>query len=122
MNKEKDGSPSAERQQLCEVYSNQFYLGWTGGDLRLLFRQLVAVPEDTGAPHQGSLGEWPTKQIKLLVEDRAAVTMSWPYAKILMVMLEGLVKQYEELNGEIKHPMCPGAEFPAQSSPPDRAN
>jgi hypothetical protein len=37
-----------------------------------------------------------------VVEERAAITFSWPQAKQLRDIFAGLVASYEEANGEIK--------------------
>ena len=39
------------------MYTNQFYLGWNGHDIRLLFRQII-VTQAYAAPGAGKLGEW----------------------------------------------------------------
>jgi hypothetical protein len=40
--------------------------------------------------------------------ERAAITLSWHQAKNLIDMLNGVVKNYEEINGELKTPKLPG--------------
>lgn len=115
MNNNQDGSPS-ERQQPCEVYSNQIALFFSAHDLRILFRQVIVGPVDRKGP-DGQPGEWSNQQTKALTEDRAAVTISWLHAKCLAQMLAESVRGYEKVNGEIQQPACPGAEpEPAGSS------
>jgi hypothetical protein len=121
MNKNQDGSPSTERQQPCEVYSNQFSIGWTSRDIRIQFRHLIIAAGDPVAA-AGRPGGWSNESTKLLVEDRAAVTTSWYDAKILAGMLTEAVNGFEAANGEIKQPICPGAQPGPQSSPQDFTN
>lgn len=121
MNKNQDGSPSTERQQPCEVYSNLFSLGWTGRDVRIAFSQLIVV-SDGPAATDGKLGGWSNQRTKLLAEERAAVTTTWSDLKILVGMLTEAVQGFEAANGEIKQPVCPGAEVPAQSNSRDFTN
>jgi hypothetical protein len=121
MNKERDGSPSTERQQPCEVYSNLFSLGWTGRDVRIVFSQLIVASDDPKAT-DGKLGGWSNQRTKLLAEERAAVTTSWSDLKILAGMLAEAVNGFEAANGEIKQPICPGAQPGPESTPKDRSN
>jgi Protein of unknown function (DUF3467) len=69
-----------------EVYTNFIYANWGPFDVRLRFGQLVPGPQAS---------PW-------VIEERAAVTMAWPHAKILRDLLIDLVKRYEDTNGEIK--------------------
>jgi hypothetical protein len=122
MNKEPDGSPSTERQQQpCEVYSNLFSLGWTGRDVRIVFSQLIVAAVGPAAT-DGKLGGWSNQRTKVVAEERAAVTTSWSDLKILAGMLADAVNGFEAANGEIKQPVCPGAEVPAQSNSRDFTN
>jgi hypothetical protein len=121
MDKEKNGSHSAEAAGCSEVYSNQFSLGWTGRDIRILFSQLIVAPDDPAAV-AGERGGWSNQRVKLLAEDRAAVTTSWSDAKVLAGMLVEAIERFETLNGVIVQPMCPGAEPGPPSSPPHGSN
>ena len=76
-----------------EAYSNVVNMNWTLYDVRLRFAELIQVPDDE-AP------TW-TNQHGVLLE-RAAVTIPWHQAKILRDMLDGLIKNYEEVNGELR--------------------
>jgi hypothetical protein len=121
MNKNQDDSPSTERQRPCEVYSNQFSLGWTARDLRIQFRQLIVTAGDPVVAAERP-GGWSNEVTKLLAEERAAVTTSWSDAKVLAGMLTEAVQRFEAANGEIKQPVCPGAEPGPQSSRQDFTN
>jgi hypothetical protein len=121
MNKNQDGSSSTERQQPCEVYSNLFSMGWTGRDVRIVFSHLI-VALDAAAATDGKLGGWSNQRTKVLSEERAAVTTSWSDLKILSGMLAEAITSFEAANGEIKQPICPGAQPGPQSSPQNFTN
>lgn len=76
---------------IYEVYSNYVHLNWTLFDVRIRLGQLVPHPKDTD----------PTKLIRFVVEERAAVTLAWPEAKAVAQLLQGLVSSYEKTNGDI---------------------
>jgi hypothetical protein len=78
--KPKDGAP--------EIYCNYLHAGWTLFDVRLVMGQLVPLSDDLDS--------------QFVAEQRAAVTMAWPEAKVLRDMLSDLVARFEEVNGEIK--------------------
>ena len=73
---------------IFEIYSNLIDANWTLYDIRLRFAQIVPNPI-------GSETQW-------RADERAAVTFSWPQAKVLRDILIDLVKKFEETNGEIK--------------------
>ena len=50
----------------------------------------------------GELVPDPTGEQMFLADERAAVTFSWPEAKVLANTLTQLVASYERTNGEIK--------------------
>lgn len=75
------------RFPIPEIYTNYLHTSWSLEDVRLLFGQLK--------PQYGDVKTF-------LVEERGAVTMSWPQAKHLALTLSALVRKYEEANGEIK--------------------
>ena len=69
-----------------EIYSNYLHASWTLFDVRVQLGQLVPArdrPKD------------------FVVEEKAAVTISWSQAKNLRDLLADLVASYEETNGEI---------------------
>jgi len=79
---------------LPDVFSSHFHLNWSSTDVRILFGQLK--------PQYGHSDTF-------MIEERAAVTMSWVTAKRLLLMLGAVVGKYEEVNGEIVQPKLPDA-------------
>ncbi len=77
---------------VCEIYSNFLDVHWTRYDIRLKFAQVLPGRRPN---------TWATEQ-------RAAVTLAWPEAKVLRDLLVGLIDKYEKLNGELKIPELPG--------------
>jgi len=75
------------------TYANVVNMDWTLYDVRLRFAELMQVPND----------DYPTwkNQHGILLE-RAAVTMPWHQAKVLRNLLDGVIKNYETINGELK--------------------
>jgi hypothetical protein len=69
------------------TYANQVNLTWTAFDIQVHFAELLKVTPD---------------RRKLIVEERAVVTMAWAEAKQLMLFMQQAVSQYESLNGELK--------------------
>jgi|SRR5580692_5800907 hypothetical protein len=78
--KRKEGTP--------DIYCNYVNASWTLYDVRVVLGQLV--PVDNGE-HAG-----------FVVEERGAVTVAWPEAKVLRDALIDLIARYEKTNGEIK--------------------
>jgi hypothetical protein len=76
-----------------EAYSNVVNMNWTLYDVRLRFAELLQVP-DEDRPN------WENQHGVLL--ERVAVTMPWHQAKSLRDLLDGVLKNYEEINGELK--------------------
>src|SRR4051794_1847215 len=85
----KDGTAS--------VYGNHIVLDWTISDLHIRIGELSVNPLYRTAPDQKTLR----------LEERAFVTVTWGTAKYLMGELQGAIKRYEELNGEITVPKLP---------------
>jgi hypothetical protein len=85
--KRKEGTP--------EIYSNYVNASWTLFDVRIVLGQLVPLNSGGGA--------------EFVVEERAAITVAWPEAKILRDALTDLVARYEKVNGEIKPLKLPPA-------------
>ena|SRR5258708_40265884 len=75
---------------IFRTYTNHHMIGWTGYDVRLVFGELVEVTDD-----------------KLIIEQTAHITMSWPQAKVLLASLQDLIGKYEKLNGSIIPPTIP---------------
>lgn len=72
---------------LFTTYTNNIRLGWTHSDIRMLFGEIVdATPE------------------KIIVEERAQITISYFQAKLLMLLLAQAIAQHESQFGEIKIP------------------
>ena len=69
------------------TYANDTKLAWTHYDVRMVFGEIVDTLED-----------------KIIVEQRAQVTISYMHAKLLMVMLNQAITQYESIFGELKLP------------------
>src|SRR6266851_980479 len=73
---------------VCEVYSNFIDANWSLFDVRLRFGQIVPAPIGSDHPFDA--------------EERAAITIAWPEAKILRDIMIDVVRRFEETNGEIK--------------------
>jgi hypothetical protein len=84
---------------VLEAYSNVINMNWTLYDVRLRFSELIQVG-DADRP------TWENQHGILL--ERAAVTMPWHQAKYLRDMLDGVIKNFEALNGELKPIKLPG--------------
>ena len=78
------------KESIPEVYGNFFHATWTLVDVRVRVGELV--PDLSN----------PSDKKAFLVDERAAVTVSWPQAKVLAGTLTKLVASYEQVNGEIK--------------------
>jgi hypothetical protein len=78
---------------VIEAYANVVNLNWTLYDVRIRFAELIQVPDDDRPNWENQHG---------IVLERAAVTIPWHQAKALSVLLSGIVKHYEEINGELK--------------------
>jgi hypothetical protein len=85
---------------IFEGYSNVVNMNWTLYDVRLRFGELIQVPDDDRPTWENQHG---------IALERAAITIPWHQAKILRNMLDGVVKNYEELNGELKDIKLPAA-------------
>jgi hypothetical protein len=76
-----------------EAYSNVVNMNWTPYDVRMRFAELLQVPDDDRPTWENQHG---------IVLERVAVTIPWHQARLLRDMLDGLIKNYEQLNGELK--------------------
>jgi hypothetical protein len=76
-----------------EVYANVVNMNWTLTDVRLRFAQLLQVADDNRPTWENQHG---------ILLERAAITIPWFQAKILRDNLDGLIKNYEAVNGELK--------------------
>jgi hypothetical protein len=86
-----------------ETYANVVNMNWTLTDVRLRFSQLIQVPDDDRP-------NWENQHNVVL--ERAAISVPWIQAKILHDMLAGVIRNYEELNGELKVAKLPGRPEP----------
>jgi hypothetical protein len=75
-----------------ETYSNVVNMNWTLYDVRIRFAELIQVPDDDHPTWENQHG---------IMLERAAVTMPWHQAKYLRDILDGLIKNYEEINGPL---------------------
>lgn len=76
-----------------EAYSNVVNINWTLYDVRLRFSELIQVPDDERPTWENQHG---------VILERAAITLPWHQAKHLRDLLGGLIKSYEDSNGELK--------------------
>jgi Protein of unknown function (DUF3467) len=79
---------------MFETYSNVVNLNWTLHDVRFRFAELKQQAK------ADSRGTWKDQEPVIL--ERVAVTMPWYQAKYLHQMLGDLIRNYEELNGELR--------------------
>lgn len=77
---------------VMDVYANMMHTTWTKDNVRIRLGQVINSPE-TPNPGPGFKG---------ITEERAAVTLSWRFAKIARNELMRAVEKYENANGEIK--------------------
>jgi hypothetical protein len=75
------------------TYSNVVNMDWTLYDVRLRFAELVQVVND-------DLPTW-NNQHSIMLE-KAFITLPWHQAKNLRNMLNTVVSNYEDVNGELK--------------------
>jgi len=76
-----------------ETYANVVNMNWTPHDVRLRFAELIQVANEDRPNWVNQHG---------VIMERAAVTLPWHQAKILRDLLDGVIKSYEEINGELK--------------------
>jgi hypothetical protein len=86
-----------------DAYSNAVQLNWTPNDVTLRFGQLIQVPN----PESPKWGD----QYGTLLE-RAAITLPWHQAKLLRDMLDSIIGNYEQINGELKPLKLPAPPVP----------
>jgi hypothetical protein len=78
------------REDSAQIYSNMFFLNWSIVDVRIRFGEMIPI----GTSPEGS-------KVEYVVEENAAVTMSWAQVKALRDSLNDAVTRYENTNGEI---------------------
>lgn len=87
-------TPLEEPQDgVVEAYANVVNMNWTFYDVRLRFAELIQVPDEDRPTWENQHG---------VLLERVAVTIPWHQAKLLRNLLDGVVKNYEEINGELK--------------------
>jgi hypothetical protein len=85
---------------IYETYANVVNANWTFDDIRLRFAELIQVPDEDRPNWQNQHG---------VVMERAAITLPWRQAKLLRDLLDGVIKNYEKINGELKPLKLPAA-------------
>jgi hypothetical protein len=86
----------APEEGVFYAYGNIVNLNWTLTDVQIRFAELIQVPNDDSPT-------WENQHAILL--ERVSVTIPWYQAKVLHNMLTGILRNYEELNGELKQPL-----------------
>jgi len=76
-----------------QAYAKVVNLNWTLTDVRIRFSELMQVPDEDRPNWENQHG---------IPLERASLTIPWLQAKSLRDMLDGLIKNYEEINGELK--------------------
>jgi hypothetical protein len=76
-----------------EAYANVVNMNWTLYDVRIRFAELIQVPDEERPTWENSHG---------ILLERAAITLPWHQAKTLRNILESIIRNYEEINGELK--------------------
>jgi len=79
------------RDDSAEVYTNQYYIDWSISDVRIRFGQMIP----TDRLENGKVG--------FVVEEQAAVTMTWAQVKALRDSLNDAVGRYERANGPLEY-------------------
>jgi hypothetical protein len=82
-----------------EAYSNVVNMNWTLHDIRLRFAELIQVPDSDRPTWENQHG---------VILERVAVTLPWHQAKYLRDLLDGVIKNYEEINGALAPIKLPG--------------
>jgi hypothetical protein len=78
---------------ITEIYCNYYNINWSLFDVRIRLAQLIPTADANTA------GAGPIKHV---AQERAALTMAWPEAKLLRDALSDAVEKYERVNGELK--------------------
>jgi hypothetical protein len=78
--------PPRDGHHVPEIYANYMTTSWSMYDIRARLGQLVPS------------GDGPRD---FVVEERAAITLTWQHAKQIATILSRLVADYERANGEI---------------------
>jgi hypothetical protein len=81
-------------------YANVVNLDWTLYDVRIRFGELMQVLNDENPSWINQHG---------VVLEKAAIRVPWHQAKNLCLLLTAVIKNYEEINGELKQIKLPAA-------------
>jgi hypothetical protein len=82
------------------AYSNVVNMTWNLTDVRIRFGELLNVPNE-------DMPTWDNQHSIIL--ERVSVAIPWYQAKLLSNLLAGVLKNYEEINGELKAIKLPAA-------------
>jgi hypothetical protein len=81
-------------------YANTVNLDWTLYDVRIRFGELMQVLNEDNPSWVNQHG---------VVLEKAAIRIPWHQAKNLCLLLSGVIRNYEEINGELKQIKLPAA-------------
>jgi len=87
------------------AYANLINMNWTLTDVRIRFAELLQVPDENNQTWDNQRG---------ILLERASITIPWIQAKALRNMLEGVIANYEAINGELKPVKLPAAPKPSK--------
>jgi hypothetical protein len=107
--KKKKAPATGEAESPLETYSNQASLMWRHDDIRIAFGQSIPSKGNPFVPKGPTQGAVQLQQVRLSLEERVAVTMSWAHAKFVHQLLGDAIKRFEDLNGEIRQNVVPPA-------------
>jgi Protein of unknown function (DUF3467) len=82
------------------AYANLVNMNWTQTDVRIRFGELLQVPDEDNPTWDHQRG---------ILLERASITIPWIQAKVLRDMLDGVIRNYETLNGELRQAKLPAA-------------
>ena len=105
--KKKNSRDSGESDSPIEAYANLVSLMGRHDDVRIAFGQSIPAKGDPFVPKGPPQGSVQRQQVRLSVKESVAVTMSWQQAKVVRDLLGDAIKQFEDLNGEIKQNITP---------------
>lgn len=81
------------REGVFMAYANVVNIGWTLDDVRIRFCELMNVSTDENPKFSEGVG---------VIQEKAAITLPWRQAKLLRDILNKLVSEFEDMNGEMK--------------------
>jgi hypothetical protein len=77
---------------IFKAYANVVNMDWTLYDCRIRFGELLQVTNDDSP-------SWDNQ--RAIVRESVAVRLPWHQAKALRTMLDGVIRNYEAINGEL---------------------